>query len=295
MENIRWILLAVGVVIILGIYLFARLKTMDLSLPRRGRPKRVAPRHAAAPAMDDFDIDAGRDTAPLDTGELYAEDEPVTADEPVITITARPTRPAQEPQPVQAARPVQESQPVHTARPAQESRPVEAAHPAQEPQPVQTVRQTREPRPEVSPNHVFSVFVLAPHGVPFRGPLLLGALANAKLEHGDMQIFHRVEVVDGKEKTLFSAANIREPGTFDPAAMEHFTTPGLALFMQVHPGIDAVWAFEAMVEAARSLADSLGGTVCDASRSALTKQTIGHMRETVIGCQLQQRMAKAAS
>lgn len=173
--------------------------------------------------------------------------------------------------------------------PAAEAVSVSAARPARPAQPA------REPRPEVSPDHVFSLFVLAPPRVPFRGPMLLGALAHAKLEHGDMQIYHRIEVVDGKEKTLFSAANIREPGTFDPAAMEHFTTQGLALFMQVHPGIDAVWAFEAMVEAARSLADSLDGTVCDATRSVLTKQTIGHMREAVISCQLQQRMAKTAS
>jgi len=50
-----------------------------------------------------------------------------------------------------------------------------------------------------------------------------------------------------------------------------------------------------MVEAARSLADSLGVTVCDATRSVLTNQTIGHMREDVIDYQLRQRVAKTAS
>lgn len=265
MENLRWILLAIGVVIILGIYLFSRLKTMQLSLPRRGRPKRAALHRAAAPALDDIAIDTGGEPAADEFGALFPGDAPEAIDEPVITVSARPARPAREPQPEPEAPPAQ------PARPA------------------------REARPEVSPNHVFSVFVLAPHGVPFRGPLLLGALTHAKLEHGDMQIYHRIEVVDGREKTLFSVANIREPGTFDPAAMENFTTQGLALFMQVHPGIDAVWAFEAMVEAARSLAESLDGTVCDASRSVLTRQTISHMREEVIACQLQQRMAKTAS
>jgi cell division protein ZipA len=115
------------------------------------------------------------------------------------------------------------------------------------------------------------------------------------MEFGDMQIFHRVEVVDGHEKVLFSAANIREPGTFDLSAMENFTTEGLAFFMQVHNDVDAVWAFESMVESARILADSLDGTVCDATRSVLTKQTIGHMREEVISCQLHQRVANTAS
>lgn len=265
MENLRWILLAIGVVIILGIYLFSRLKTLNLSLSRRSRAPRAAMRRAAAPVVDDFDVGRSAAAGTDDFGEIYPDDTAAAVDEPVITVSARP------------ARPVREAQPAPEAPPAQPARPA------------------REQRPEVSPNHVFSLFVLAPHGVPFRGPLLLGALTHAKLEHGDMQIYHRVEVVDGKEKTLFSVANIREPGTFDPAAMENFTTQGLALFMQVHPGIDAVWAIEGMVEAARSLADSLGGSVCDATRSVLTRQTIGHMREEVIACQLQQRMAKTAS
>ena len=237
MENIRWILLLVGVVIILGIYLFARLKTLQLSLPRR-RPKSAAQRRKAVSDVDGIGIDGRIDSGVEDLGELFVEAGPA---EPVIAAPSR------------------------------------------------------QPVPEVRPDHVFSLFVTAPPGVPFRGPMLLGALANARLEFGEMQIFHRVELIDGREKPLFSVANIREPGTFDPAAMENFTSQGLALFMQVHPGIDAVWAFEAMVEAARSLADSLDGTVCDATRSALTKQTIGHMREEVISCQLQQRMAKAAS
>lgn len=240
MENIRWILLLIGVVIILGIYLFARLKTLHLSLPHR-RPKFAARRRKAVSGVDGTGIDGRIDSGVEDLGELFVEAGPA---EPGETVIAAPSR---------------------------------------------------QPVPEVRPDHVFSLFVTAPPGVPFRGPMLLGALANARLEFGDMQIFHRVELIDGREKPLFSVANIREPGTFDPAAMENFTSEGLALFMQVHPGIDAVLAFEAMVEAARSLADSLDGTVCDATRSALTKQTIGHMREEVISCQLQQRMAKAAS
>jgi len=241
MENIRWILLLVGVVIILGIYLFARLKSLRLSLPLPGRLKPAAQRRKSLPGMDSLGLDEPFDGGIDELGELFVEAGPAAADENVI-----------------------------------------AAH-------------SRQAAPEVRPGAVFSLFVTAPSGVPFRGPMLLGALVNARLEHGDMQIFHRIETIDGKEKTLFSVANIREPGTFEPDAMENFTTEGLALFMQVHPGIDAIWAFEAMVDAARSLADSLDGTVCDVTRSVLTKQTIGHMREEVISCQLQQRMAIAAS
>jgi cell division protein ZipA len=146
-----------------------------------------------------------------------------------------------------------------------------------------------------SPDKVFTLYVMAPRGVPFRGPILLGALADASLEFGDMQIFHRTEFINGHEKVLFSAANIKEPGIFDLSAMENFTTEGLVLFLQVPGSVDGVHAFDAMVESARILANHLDSAVCDATHSVLTNQTITHMREEVIGCQLQQRVANAAS
>ena len=152
-----------------------------------------------------------------------------------------------------------------------------------------------EPETPRSPDKVFTLYVMAPRGVPFRGPVLLGALADAGLEFGDMQIFHRTAMVNGQEKILFSAANIKEPGIFDLSVMEDFTTEGIVLFFQVPGGVDGSQAFDAMVESARILANDLDSTVCDATRSVLTNQTISHMREEVISYQLQQRVANAAS
>ncbi|MGD8312497.1 MAG: cell division protein ZipA [Gammaproteobacteria bacterium] len=144
-------------------------------------------------------------------------------------------------------------------------------------------------------NKVFTLYVLAPAGVPFRGAMLQDALVAAGLEYGDMQIYHHLETVGDRQQILFSVANIREPGTFDPAGMKDFTTDGVVLFFQVPGPVDAVRAFDAMVAAARKLADSLDATVRDATHSFLTNQTISHMREEVIDCQLQQRVAKTAS
>jgi len=240
MEKIRWILLLAGIVIVLGIYIFGRLKTAQFSWSRRAA--RSAPRRSRGiePALDIPEVTAPIDPELDDFEHMLLDEGSMEAGGQVIRAAGR------------------------------------------------------KPAP-VNPDQVFSLFVLAPPGVPFRGQLLLGALAAARLEYGDMQIFHRTELVNGREQVLFSAANIREPGTFDLAEMEHFTTQGLALFMQVRPGVDAVWAFEAMVAAGRSLAESLDGSVCDATRSVLTRQAIGHLREQVISCQLQQRVAKTAS
>lgn len=228
MENMRWILLLIGILLIIGIYVAGRLQSREPK-PRKRRLKRGSIRRKAAP---DFAVD-----------ELESM-EPMRFEEDHSTRTSN----------------------------SPDSSPA--------PGPAETV---------------FSLLVTAPTSVPFRGPVLLGALAMAKLEFGDMQIFHRTEIVDGRERVLFSLANIREPGTFDLSAMDDFTTEGLALFMQVPCGVDAVRAFDAMIESARILADNLDGHICDARRSALTQQTIHHMREEVINCQLQQRVAQTAS
>ena len=151
-------------------------------------------------------------------------------------------------------------------------------------------------RPQEAPvGKVFSLYVRAPEGVPFRGPVLLGALADTGLEYGEMQIFNCFESRHGQRQLVFSLASIREPGTFDLSAMQDFTTDGLVLFIQVPGQADAVTAFESMVAAARALANHMDGNVYDTTNSVLTNQTIGHMREEIIACQLQQRLSKRAS
>jgi cell division protein ZipA len=266
MENIRLILLLVGAVIVLGIYVFSRMQGQwrwpGISLPKlswRSKPRKSRLQRSSLAELDDIDADVEFDAGfDADIDRIGAQ------------ITGDPLDPGDEPAPgTTVIRP--------RARRGQEER-----------APMQ------ENKAPVS-DMIFTLFVMAPGGVPFRGPMLLDALEAAHLEYGDMQIFHRNEVVDGSERHLFSAANIKEPGIFDLAAMEHFTTEGVVLFMQVVPGMDAVRAFDAMVDSATIMADELSATVCDATRSVLTKQTISHMREEVIGCQLQQRVIKTAS
>ena len=248
MDKMRWILLLVGALIVLGIYVAGRLQDWRKTRPslrRHTEPHRHELEPEPEPEsvlerVDDIDPDDNVDAELERLGQLLAED----------------------------------------------------AASAREPGPVKVRAARQEPVPR---DRVFTLFVMAPAGVPFRGPMLLSALHAASLEFGDMQIFHRSELIDGQLEHLFSVANIREPGILDPAMMDSFTTEGVALFLQVPGAVDAVRAFDAMVESARILADKLDGTVCDATRSVMTNQTTGHLREEVISCQLQQRVANTAS
>lgn len=248
MENIRWILLLAGLVVILGIYLLSRFQA-----PRQPPSQPPSRRHGlqsqqdnAAHTLEDIDDDPVLDEELEQLGQMIAADTPAEESMQVTEISAGKRESESEPEPMQTDR-------------------------------------------------VFSLFVMSPAGVPFRGPVLLGAMDAAGLEYGEMQIFHRSETVGDQEQVLFYAASIKEPGTFDLSAMENFVTEGVVLFLQLPGTMNAAVAFDAMVVASRMLAGTLGGTVCDASRSVLTKQTIGHMREEVISCQLQERVANTAS
>ena len=240
MENIRWILLLAGFVIVLGIYLFGRLSA--------GRDE-VRDQAARPPTRPDADFDPLFDQ-PDDHGAVEAELERL---EQLISEDSGLR------------------------------------------QDVAASETTAPKSPPPGPDKVVTLFVLAPTGVPFPGSFIFEAMETAGLQYGDMSIFHCIDRQRGSGEPLFSVANMVEPGTFDLSAMTTFTTSGLVLFLQLPGPVDPVQAFDRMVDAARSLADSLGGTVCDATRSALTNQTIGHMREDVIDYQLRQRVAKTAS
>ena len=242
MENLRWILLLVGIIVILAVYLVSYYQGRGQQ-PARRRSTRTPPLlNESAHGTGAMDNGNDMDEALEQLGQIVAADTPAVEDV-VIEMSA----------------------------------------------------EKRKPVAATTMDRVFTLFVKAPRGVPFRGPILLGALADAKLEYGDMQIFHRIEMINDQEKVLFSVANIREPGIFDLSAMEDFTSEGIVLFMQVPGTADAVRAFDAMVESARILSAGLDSRVCDATQSPLTNQTITHMREEVIGCQLQQRVANAVS
>ena len=242
MENIRWILLLVGFVIVLGIYLYGRYQA-----GRDEAPDQAEQRPSMRSGMD---IDPLFDQ-PDDNEAVEAELERL--EQLISEDSAQPQEAVAE---------------------------------------AGTGTAAKAPPPE--PDKIVTLFVLAPKGVPFPGSFILEAMEAAGLQFGDMDIFHCPDERRNGD-SLFSVASMVEPGTFDLSAMGSFTTSGLVLFLQLPGPTEPVQAFDRMVEAARSLADSLGGTVCDATRSMLTNQTVGHMREDVIDYQLRQRVAKTAS
>ena len=124
--------------------------------------------------------------------------------------------------------------------------------------------------------------VMARTGARFSGDRLRHALERADLYHGEMNIFHRHEhPKDLSTPTLFSAANVLSPGYFEPDRMDALSSPGIAMFMRLPGPEHPSDAFQLMLDAAKTVAEDLDGTLCDESRSTLTAQSINHLRERI--------------
>ena len=112
------------------------------------------------------------------------------------------------------------------------------------------------------------------------GRAILDALDSGGFLPGLMQLYYRRSDFD--PTVVVGVANMVESGVLDPNALADVETPGLVTFMGVPDDpAQALKTFNSMVAASRRLAQRLEVTLCDETRSALTAQAENHMRERV--------------
>ena len=96
-----------------------------------------------------------------------------------------------------------------------------------------------------------------------------------------MDFFHRHEQSAGRGPIQFSVANMMKPGVFDIDKMSQLCTRGLMFFVTLPGPDDMLQAFDYMYETARTVAKNLNGDVLDDTRSAITRQSLEHMRQQI--------------
>ncbi len=119
----------------------------------------------------------------------------------------------------------------------------------------------------------------------FQGDELVLSMRGIGLRHGKFGIFHRYDGND-EHRTIFSAASLVEPGSFDLANIKEQQIPGISLFLVLPGPVDGVEAFDLMMAAARALAQTLDGELLDESGSTLSIQRERYLREEIIQFQL---------
>ena len=131
------------------------------------------------------------------------------------------------------------------------------------------------------PQKIVTLRLIARERSAFPGDELILSLRGIGMRHGKFGIFHRIDGEDD-ESTIFSAASLVEPGSFDLANIKEQEIPGISLFLVLPGPIDGVEAFDMMMEASRTLAQSLDADLLDESGSTLSIQRERYMREEIV-------------
>ena len=255
MAELRWILLVAGLALIGGLYAWGVRARKRSAAPEPDRVTRVEP--LRAPSVTPVTPPAARvEPSVWDEGEAVDEiDElptlEIEADEPPARHDVAPPR--REPR-FEAAPEVAAPEPPRAAAP-----PVEERKPA----PAQKI---------------VAIRVAAPPPSMFAGSTLREAIVAEGFEFGRYDIFHRL---DASGRPLCSLASLREPGTFDLDAMGDIDYRGVAMFTVLPGPLPSQHALDELIDAARLLAERLGGVLQDDRGAQLSLQRIGQLREEV--------------
>jgi len=144
---------------------------------------------------------------------------------------------------------------------------------------------TEDTPPSNGPQKIVTVRIVAREKKSFKGDDLILSMRGIGLRHGKFGIFHRYDGSD-ESGTVFSAASLVEPGSFDLQNIKEQEIPGISLFLVLPGPLDSVEAFDMMLAAARTLAQSLDGELLDESGSTLSIQRERYLREEIIQFQL---------
>ncbi len=139
-----------------------------------------------------------------------------------------------------------------------------------------------ESREQENESQIIKFLIKAAPGKTFFGDNILAATNIVGLKFGDMNIFHHygAEGMES-EQSIFSLASMYEPGYFDLDNLETYQTRGLTLFMELPAPIDNILAFDLMQETAMRLTDMLQGEIWSAKNYPIDANTLQAMRDLI--------------
>jgi cell division protein ZipA len=125
---------------------------------------------------------------------------------------------------------------------------------------------------------IVTIRVCAAGETRWSGASLLSALELHGLAYGRYRVFHRRHV-DGR--SLFCVASMIEPGTFDVAQMGSEEFRGITLFAVLPGPVEPLLTVDELLGAARGLAQELAGIVQDHQGLPLSPQRAAALRDDV--------------
>ena len=107
-----------------------------------------------------------------------------------------------------------------------------------EPEPVADSDPDEEGAEEQSPQKIVTLRIVGRDKASFAGDELILSMRGIGLRHGKFGIFHRYDGNDDA-RTIFSAASLVEPGSFDLQNIKDQEIPGISLFLVLPGPVDS--------------------------------------------------------
>ena len=147
---------------------------------------------------------------------------------------------------------------------------------------IQSTAAETKPKPprKDSDDLVIALTIMAPENERFSGRAVKAALESSNLHFGDLQIYHRF-TAGARRQSIFSVANILDPGTLLPDKFISLTTPGLLIFARLPGPVNGLAMFDDLLETAQSLTEKLGGTLSDDTREPISESRLEAMRSRI--------------
>ena len=311
MDELRWILLLIGLLALGVIYLLSRNKKKGATkADRPDEEPRLDPlfdtiaivKEPIEPALpEDFELITNPDAEPVNkpvVAKKLSEAESrssvlsnITHDtETLNQLLSQKLSPGESPATDVVLPPIEEVEPADQIKavmpefyqPFVDESEQEAelvTEPEFEPVP-ESIPEPESDQVQVAPleEKVISLNIVSQAGESFQGADMLRIFKSREYEYGEMDIFHSRY----KGRIVFSIVNLVEPGWFDLDAMDGFTTSGFALFMQLPGPLAADVAFDVMLNEANALVEALGGEVNDTTHQPLTIEKLQSLRAEVV-------------
>ncbi len=298
MQELRWILLLVGVLFLIVLAAWEMLRARRAAAPREPFPHlgRDLPQEPALGESADAGaavaepIRAQRGGLPLiDLPQMSAVRVELAGNaspEAVVSASVEPepeSEPEIEPEIEPELEPESELEPELRPDSEPEFQPrfepepqFEAAAPATAAEPPAATPSLDWP-PE-GERQILSVRIVSSGEQRLSGRAIRQALAACGFMHGRYRIFHQ-PAEDGR--VLLSCASLNKPGNFDPASMDFQHYSGVSVFTVLPGPLPAVAALERLIEAGRDLSQRLQARLLDERGELLDSTRIAALRAAV--------------
>jgi len=283
--ELRWILLALSVPLLAGIWWWTVRRTGQAPGNAELRESTVGKTPENLPPLDpryaDFDDDVRPESAPRDWGVPPFEPLNIrTAEFDRVPVLDGPMMVNADSEPYAAA--VAAPEPTRASAPPPSTwapSPTAAPGPAASAPTLSPSQSASRPAGNVAElQRIVTIRVCAVEEVRWSGTQLMAALESHGLAFGRYQVFHRNHV-DGR--SLFCVASLIEPGTFDLAGMPTQEFRGVTLFAVLPGPAEPLETMDELFGTARGLAAELSGMVQDGKGIPLSPQRAAAMREDI--------------